>query len=297
MNEEHPKDPALTRPERLPTPAGRAGAWLATGVTPAWAGRAIVAVGVLAGVTLVGEPVGLGVAVVLLALGVVVVRLPRLVAVPRVDLREAEPPPRDGWTRVWWAFAAALALVPVLRAAAWVVVPCLVIGAALASLAASGGRRWGELFGGLGALWARVPVGSVLAGRAAARGVRFAQAGPAARGAGLAVVLLAVFVPLLASADAAFAQLLEDVVPTGWAADQPRRARVPGGVRRLAGRRARLRAAVPAGDRARGRRAGRSAGSSGRSRSARSWCCSRPSSRSSSRRCSAATSTCSRRPA
>ena len=70
-------------------------------------------------------------------------------------------------------------------------------------------------------LWARVPVGSVLAGRAAARGVRVDQAGPAARGVALAVVLLAVFVPLLASADAAFAQLLEDVVPTGWAADQP----------------------------------------------------------------------------
>ena len=136
---------------------------------------------------------------------------------PRVDLRKAEPPPRDGWTRVWWAFAAALALVPVLRAAAWVVVPCLLVAAALASLAATGGRRWGELFGGLGVLWARFPVGSVLAGRAAARGVSV-EAGPAARGVAFAVVLLAVFVPLLASADAAFAQLIEDAGPT---ADRP----------------------------------------------------------------------------
>ena len=195
MNEEHPNDPALTRPDGSPLPPVEgsdpstrfarkprsarsivkgcpwAGAWLATGVTPAWAGRAIVGVGVLAGATLVGEPLGLGVTVVLLALGAIVLRLPRIVAVPRVDLRKAEPPPRDGWTRVWWAFAAALALVPVLRAADWVVIPCLLVAAALASLAATGGRRWGELFGGLGVLWARVPVGSVLAGRAAARGV------------------------------------------------------------------------------------------------------------------------------
>ena len=34
-------------------------------------------------------------------------------------------------------------------------------------------------------------------------------------------MLLAVFVPLLMSADAAFAQLLEDVVPTGWSVEQP----------------------------------------------------------------------------
>jgi hypothetical protein len=188
-------------------------------VTPAWAGRAIVGVGVLAGATLVDEALGLGVAVVLLALGAIVLRLPRLVAVPRVDLRKAEPPPRDGWTRAWWAFAALLALTPVLRAASWVVVPCLFAALALASLGASGGRRWGELFGGLGAFWARLPVGSVLAGRAAARGAGLGgHAGAVARGAALAVALLAVFVPLLASADAAFAQLIEDAVP---ATDQP----------------------------------------------------------------------------
>ena len=167
----------------------------------------------LAGATLVGEPLGAGLTAMLLVLGVIVLRLPQTVAVPRVDLRKAEPPPRDGWTRVWWAFAAALALVPVLRAATWVVIPCLLVAAALASLAATGGRRWGELFGGLGALWARFPVGSVLAGRAAARRQR-RRGGLAARGAAFAVVLLAVFVPLLASADAAFAQLLEDAVPT-----------------------------------------------------------------------------------
>jgi hypothetical protein len=104
----------------------------------------------------------------------------------------------------------------VLRAAPWVVLPCLFAAVGLASLAATGGRRWGELLSGLAVLWARLPVGGVLASRAAVRGVTVV--GPAARGAAFAAILLAVFVPLLASADAAFAQLLEDAVPT---ADQP----------------------------------------------------------------------------
>jgi hypothetical protein len=61
----------------------------------------------------------------------------------------------------------------------------------------------------------------VLAGWVAARGISFRTAGPAARGAFLAAALLAGFVPLLMSADAAFAQLVEDAVPTGWSIDQP----------------------------------------------------------------------------
>ena len=71
-------------------------------------------------------------------------------------------------------------------------------------------------------------------------------AGPAARGLAFAVVLLAVFVPLLASADAAFAQLIEDSVPT---ADRPFGRFLVGLRRGLAGRRPGLRAAVPAEDR------------------------------------------------
>lgn len=177
---------------------------------PAWAARGVVGVAVLAGALVVGSPLGLGVTVVLLALYVVAARVRRAAAVPDVDLRtRPEPARRDRWTGVWWVLAAALALVPTLRAAVWVVVPCLVVGVAVASLAASDGRRWGELWAGLGAVWLRLPGGAYLVGVATARGASF---GPAARGAALAVALLAVFVPLLVSADAAFAELLE-----GWA--------------------------------------------------------------------------------
>jgi hypothetical protein len=84
--------------------------------------------------------------------------------------------------------------------------------AMLASLAATGGRRWGQLLAGLGAPAARLPAGSALAAFASARGM--APRPALLRGLALAGVLLAVFVPLLMSADAAFAQLLETVV--GW---------------------------------------------------------------------------------
>jgi hypothetical protein len=185
-------------------------------VTPVWAGRAVVLVGVAAGATLLGEALGLGVVVVLFALGVIAARVRRPVALPMTDLRQAELPSHDRWVRVWWALAGGLALVPVLRAAPWVVVPALFASAAMASLAVTGGRRWGQLSAGLAALAARMPLGPFLATKVATRGVSLRPAGAAARGAALAAALLALFVPLLMSADAAFAQLLENVVPTGW---------------------------------------------------------------------------------
>jgi hypothetical protein len=170
-----------------------------------------VAVAVLAGAIVVGSPVGLGLSLVLLALGVIVARVRRPAAIPREDLRSGPAPDvRDPWTRVWWALAAGLALVPVLRAAAWVVVPCVVVAIAAASLAAADGRRWGELWAGLGAVFARLPLGPLLALTGAGRGATF---GPAARGAALAALLALVFVPLLASADKAFAEILDGLAP------------------------------------------------------------------------------------
>ena len=148
----------------------------------------------------------------LLALGVIVARVKRPAVVPTEDLRSgAAPDVRDRWTRVWWALAAGLALVPVLRAAGWVVVPCVLVAIAAASLAAADGRRWGELWAGLGAVWARLPLGPVLAIAGAGRGASF---GPVARGSVLAGVLLLVFVPLLASADMAFAKILDELAPS-----------------------------------------------------------------------------------
>ncbi len=88
----------------------------------------------------------------------------------------------------------------------------------LASLAASGGRRWGELCRrarrGVGAAAARAGAREP---RRRARRVACAAPGPAARGVALAADPAGVFVPLLMSADAAFAELLEDVVPTAGA--------------------------------------------------------------------------------
>ena len=131
-------------------------------------------------------------------------------ALPAVDLRTGpDPHARDRW---WWLVAGALALVPVLRAAGWVVLPSVFAAFAVASLAATGGRRWGELFAGLGVSWGRLPMGAIVAARIAARDL---SARPAAiRGTVFAAVLLAVFVPLLGSADAAFSQLLELLVPS-----------------------------------------------------------------------------------
>jgi Domain of unknown function (DUF4173) len=221
MTDQNPTYPAaFSPPERSTTspPAHSEGLWL---VTPAWAGRAVVVLAIVAAAVLVGPRLGLGVALVLLALGAIAARVPRPVAIPTVDLRVAEPREPDRWMRAWWVLAAALALVPVLRDATWVVVPALVTAAALASLATTGGHRWGQLVAGLGVAWARLPIGPVLASRVAARGVSVRRAGPAARGAALAAILLSVFVPLLMSADAAFAQVIEDIVPSGIGLDHP----------------------------------------------------------------------------
>ena len=173
-----------------------------------------------------------------------------------------------------WLLAAALALVPVLRGAGWVVVLRARRGGVLASLAAAGGRSWrGSSSRGLArALWRPLPgSAAVLAplGRAAARtdGSRRRPGRCAARV--LAAVLLRVFVPLLASADAAFAQLLDARCPATWTSTPGRRVRWRSRRRRRSAARCCMRARAPAAAaRAPGRP--RSAGSSGRCRSARS---------------------------
>src|SRR5689334_13628856 len=164
---------------------------------PVWAARAILAVGVVAAATVVGQPLGIGVVIALLAVGAIagLVKVPA--AIPHIDLRVAEPREPDRWTRAWWVLAAGLTLVPFLRAASWVVVPSLFMAAALASLAVSGGVRWGQLVAGLNVIWTRFPIGTAITGWAATRGVSARRAGPVARGAILAGALLAVFVPLL----------------------------------------------------------------------------------------------------
>lgn len=154
---------------------------------------AILVIATVAALTLIGRPVGLGVTVALIAL-----------FAATATRRNA----------AWWVLAAALAAVATVRAAAWVVWPAVVASVALASLAASGGASWRQV--GLGLVRAaRLPQGGVAVLGAMPRGSR-----PALTAGGLAVLLLAVFVPLFATADQAFAHLLDAMVPQE-SADRP----------------------------------------------------------------------------
>jgi len=149
---------------------------------------ALVAIGAIAAALLVGRPAGLGVSLVALAL-----------------LAFAKP--RGGWGFVFWIGAAALASVATVRAAGWIVWPSLAFAVALGSLAAAGGAAWWPLAAGI-ARAARLDKGLDLVARSSTP--------PRLNwltGAGITVVLLAVFVPLFATADAAFAHLLGELVP------------------------------------------------------------------------------------
>jgi hypothetical protein len=194
----------------------------ASGHVPTWAGRAVLGIAIFAAAAVVGTGMGLALSAVLLALGAIASRVRPPAPIPTIDLRVAQAPTTgDAWLRVWWALAAGLALVPLIRDAVWVVIPSILVAAALASLAVTGGRHWRALGAGLGVMWARLPQGLVLMPKAAARDIRWSGAGPAARGALIAAALLAIFVPLLASADAAFTQFLDDLTPDTWAIDLP----------------------------------------------------------------------------
>jgi hypothetical protein len=154
--------------------------------------RAILVIATLAALTLIGRPFGLGLTLTLIA--VFAATRTRGVA--------------------WWLLAAALAAVATLRAAGWVVWPALIASLAVASLAAAGGAGWRQVAVGLVRI-VGVGRGTLLVLRAIPR-----QGRPALRAAGIAVLLLAVFVPLFTTADAAFAHLLDVIVPQE-SADRP----------------------------------------------------------------------------
>ncbi|WP_256668329.1 DUF4153 domain-containing protein [Nocardia cyriacigeorgica] len=124
-----------------------------------------------------------------------------------------------GWGsgRIWWTvLALALVSVGTFRAAGWLFVLCVVAAAAAGSLAAVGPR---SVFGLRYDLFA-VPVEAVRSLPWVYAGARHVQGPVRARGVRVAgsvvatVLLLAVFVPLLGSADATFARLVESLVPT-----------------------------------------------------------------------------------
>ena len=183
-----------TRPKR---------AALAAAAVPAWFALAAVGLAAVAALALPGHPAGLGLA---------------LVGTGVCASVAAAAPGRDAFATACWVAAAALAAVPVLRAAGWVVVLSLLAAFALAAVAAGGARTWREIGAALATSAGALVPGALLVLATAARrtgGRSWRRLGPVARGAVLAAVLLAVFVPLLVTADAAFAELLDDL----WSVD------------------------------------------------------------------------------
>jgi Domain of unknown function (DUF4173) len=160
----------------------------------------IASVAAAAAALLVGTPVGLGVAVI----GWTVIAAAAVARRPERWCNE--------WSVVWWVGAAALAAVPLVRSAGWIVWPSLGAAAALASLAAAGGADIRQVVAGLTRV-CRLPDGFVEIVSPLGAAKPGAWWRPALQGAGIGVLLLAVFVPLLASADAAFAHLLAEAVP------------------------------------------------------------------------------------
>ncbi|MFJ1547128.1 DUF4153 domain-containing protein [Streptomyces sp. NPDC088246] len=119
------------------------------------------------------------------------------------------------WTTVWAVGGLALLAIPALRDAGWPTFLAVVSAVALGSLALHGSRSWlGVFLGSLG-LFSSIADGLAWGGR----GVRERMAGSRGRlgvvfrTTAVAVVLLIVFGALFASADAAFADVLGNLIP------------------------------------------------------------------------------------
>ncbi len=124
--------------------------------------------------------------------------------------REVRP-----WTVVWAVAGLALLTVPALRDAGWPVFLAVAGAFALGALALNGGRSWtAVLLAPLGLCAAAVNgVAWGFRGVKARAAGTSGRLGPVLRGTGVAVVLLVVFGALFAGADAAFADLLGNLVP------------------------------------------------------------------------------------
>ncbi|MEU3405128.1 DUF4173 domain-containing protein [Streptomyces sp. NPDC006670] len=146
--------------------------------------------------------------------GLLLAALPAMAAAytaARAAGRKARP-----WTLLWAAGCVALLAVPALRDSAWPSTLAVLAAVLLAALALHGNRKWpGVLLAPLGFLDSAVAgVGWAWAGiRARGGGVGRERWLPVAKAAVVGAVLLVVFGALFASADAAFAGLLGDLVP------------------------------------------------------------------------------------
>jgi hypothetical protein len=178
---------------------------------PVWYAGAVLGLGAFAAVALVGVPAGVGLA----GLGLALCGLAAGLGRRRTDAVHSA---------ALVVLAGALEVMPAVRAAAWVWVPCLFGAAMLASLALAGGRSGRQLVAGLSAALRRPLLGTVAAiaplGRVAGR-ADGARVRPALRGVLIAAALLAVFVPLFTAADAAFAELVDRALPSDLGVDAP----------------------------------------------------------------------------
>ncbi|MEU7583090.1 DUF4173 domain-containing protein [Streptomyces sp. NPDC041068] len=155
-----------------------------------------------------------------LALNLLIVAVPATLAA-YFAARTAGRRPRP-WSLTWAVGGLALLVVPALRDAGWPSFLAIVSSVALASLALHGCRTWpGVLLSPLGIF------DSILRGlgwgwrgvRERAGGAR--GAGPVLRAVAVAVVLLLVFGALFAGADAAFADLLGELIPDASLSGSP----------------------------------------------------------------------------
>ncbi|MFF3085835.1 DUF4173 domain-containing protein [Streptomyces nojiriensis] len=136
----------------------------------------------------------------------------------RAARRSARP-----WTLGWVIGCLALLAVPALRDSAWPATLAILSAVLLGALALHGSRTWpGVLLSPLGFLDAAVSgTGWLLTGLRSRGGISKDRWLPVAKASVVAVVLLLLFGALFASADAAFADLLGDLLPDVSVEDGP----------------------------------------------------------------------------
>jgi hypothetical protein len=190
-------------PRYVPPPPARTWPKPARGPSRAmWA--AVLTVGVAAAVAMPSGLPGLGVTITVLAGVIAVLAVEITLRRPATGLRESA-----GWA----AATLALAAVATFRDAQWLVDLCVLAALATAALAAASRSTrsvWTSGVVAVAAAFRALPwFGSAASGRADIS--RLARVGVALV---VGLVLLAVFVPLMASADEAFADVVDALVPT-----------------------------------------------------------------------------------
>lgn len=156
-----------------------------------------------------------------LAVNLLIVAIPAALAVYSTG-RAAGRRPR-AWALLWGVGGLGLLAVPALRDAGWPSFLAVVAAVALGSLAVHGGRTWpAVLMGPLGILNSLV-TGPVWGWRGLRERARDTHSGiaPVLRAIVVAAVLVVVFGALFAGADAAFADLLGDLIPDASVSDGP----------------------------------------------------------------------------